>query len=71
MQHEPLPDLNNTQIAFARFSNAELRASYWLFRLLGQPWLVEVGSRLAEWFIRMGLPVQWAIRHTIYRQFCG
>lgn len=71
MQHEPLPDLNNTQIAFARFSNAELRASYWLFRLMGQPWLVEVGSRLAQWFIRMGLPVQWAIRHTIYRQFCG
>ncbi|MBM3918508.1 MAG: proline dehydrogenase [Sphingomonadales bacterium] len=71
MQSGPLPDLNNTRIAFSRFSSAELRDSYFLFRLLGIPWMVEWGSRLAQWAIRIGLPVQWAIRKTVFHQFCG
>jgi proline dehydrogenase len=71
MQSNLLPNLNNTKIAFSRFSNVELRASYWLFRLMGIPWMVDWGSRLAQWSIRIGLPVQWAIRKTVYQQFCG
>lgn len=71
MQSKQLPTLSNTQIAFSRLSDAELRDSYFLFRLMGSPWMVEWGSRLAQWAIRIGLPVQWAIRKTVYHQFCG
>ena len=71
MQSSQAPNLNNTQIAFSRFSDAELRDSYFLFRMMGSPWLVDWGSRLAQWAIRIGLPIQWAIRKTVYKQFCG
>ena len=65
MQSSQDPNLNNTQIAFSRFSDAELRDSYFLFRMMGSPWLVDWGSRLAQWAIRIGLPIQWAIRKTV------
>jgi len=71
MQSPNLPDFNNTQIAFQRFSNAQLKSSYWLFRLMSIAWVVKWGSRLAQWTMQIGLPVQWIIKKTIYQQFCG
>ncbi|HEX6334618.1 MAG TPA: proline dehydrogenase family protein, partial [Flavisolibacter sp.] len=41
------------------------------FRLMGKPWLVSAGTRLAPWSIRAGLPVKGLIRKTIFRQFVG
>jgi proline dehydrogenase len=38
---------------------------------MGKPWLVNIGTRLAPWSIRAGLPVKGLIRKTISRQFIG
>jgi proline dehydrogenase len=62
---------DNTEIAFAHFSNAELKQAHRLFSLMGKPWLVRLGSKMAPWSIRAGLPVNGLIRQTIYRQFVG
>jgi proline dehydrogenase len=38
---------------------------------MAKPWLVSIGTRLAPWSIRMGLPVKGLIRGTISKQFIG
>ena len=62
---------DNTAIAFAHMSDGELKQASWLFRLMGQPALVRIGTRLTPWAINAGLPVKGLIRKTIFRHFVG
>lgn len=62
---------DNTAIAFDYKSDNDLRAAHFLFSLMGKPWLVKMGTQLAPWAIRKGLPVKGLIRQTIFRQFVG
>ena len=62
---------DNTQIAFAYKSTKQLKRAHFLFSLMGQPWIVKTGTRLAPWSIRSGLPVKGLIRATIFQQFVG
>ena len=62
---------DNTEIAFAYKSKPELKKAHFLFSLMGQPWIVKMGTRLAPWSIKAGLPVKGLIRNTIFSQFVG
>jgi proline dehydrogenase len=62
---------DNTEIAFAYKTNGELKRANFLFSMMGKPWLVKIGTRLAPWSIKVGLPVKGLIRATIFRQFVG
>jgi proline dehydrogenase len=62
---------DNTEIAFAYESDKELKRTRWLFSVMGKPWLVKLGIRLAPWSIKAGLPVKGLIRRTIFQQFVG
>lgn len=62
---------DNTEFAFAYKSDEELKKARFLFNLMAKPWLVKMGSRLAPWSIRAGLPVKGLIRRTIFSQFVG
>jgi len=62
---------DNTEIAFAHKTDSELKRAHLLFELMGKPWLVRLGSRLAPWSIRAGLPVNGLIKKTIFSQFVG
>jgi proline dehydrogenase len=62
---------DNTEIAFAYKSDRDLKHSHWLYSIMGKPWLVNLGTRLAPWSIKVGLPVKGLIRSTISRQFIG
>ncbi|RYG35514.1 MAG: proline dehydrogenase [Chitinophagaceae bacterium] len=62
---------DNTGIAFAYKSNNELKKANLLFSMMGQPWIVKMGTRLAPWSIKKGLPVKGIIRNTIFSQFVG
>lgn len=62
---------DNTEFAFAYKSDEELKKARFLFNLMAKPWLVKMGSRLAPWSIRAGLPVKGLIRKTIFSQFVG
>jgi proline dehydrogenase len=64
-------DFSNTNIAFAGKSNQELRKSYWMFRLMNAKWLVDTLSLLAPLAIKLRLPIDWAVKATVYQQFCG
>ena len=67
----PPISFDNTAVAFAHRSDKELKQAHWLFSLMGKPWLVRMGSRLAPLSLRLGLPVKGLIRKTIFRQFVG
>ena len=64
-------DFSDTKTAFAHRSDRALREAHLLFSLMNAPWLVQVGSTLAELAMRWRLPVTGLIKRTIYRQFCG
>ncbi len=69
----PVPEIrfDNTEIAFAHQSDADLRRSLLLFNLMSWSMLVKVGTWLTPWAVRKGLPVLPLIRKTIFRQFVG
>ncbi len=67
----PPISFDNTEFAFEYKSEKQLRKSRFLFSLMSKPWLVKLGTRLAPWSIRAGLPVKGLIRRTIFDQFVG
>lgn len=68
--HPPL-SFENTEIAFRSKSNSELKKSYYMFRLIGNPGFVNFGKVMTNLAIRLGIPIGWAIRKNIFRHFCG
>lgn len=67
----PEISFDNTEFAFAYKPDASLKKAHFLFSMMGKPWLVKIGTRLAPWAINAGLPVKGIIRNTIFSQFCG
>ncbi len=66
-----LPDLGNTATAFAHKSNKELWQAFWLFRIIGAPWLTNLGSTLTKMALALHLPVKGIVKATVFKQFCG
>jgi proline dehydrogenase len=64
-------DFQDTRIAFADRTDAELKEKYRLFRLLNSPLLNAIGTRSARLALALGLPVEGLIKRTIFEQFCG
>jgi proline dehydrogenase len=62
---------DNTEFAFEYKSDKELKKARFLFKMMGKPWLVKIGTRLVPWSIKLHLPVKGAIRKTIFSQFVG
>ncbi len=71
MENSPRISFDNTQFAFEYKSNKELKKARFLFSVMGKGWLVQIGSRLTPWAIKVGLPVKGLIRNTIFAQFVG
>jgi len=60
----------NTQIAFASKSDAELKKSFVLFKLISSPVLTKVGSAFIQFLIKVGLPINFLVRKTMFDHFC-
>jgi proline dehydrogenase len=67
----PPISFENTAIAFAGKSDGELRRMYALFAAMNNNSLVKTGSGLMNLALKWHLPVKFAIKQTIFRQFCG
>ena len=61
----------NTKIAFANKSTKELRKTNLLFRLIGSPFLNNIGTKSTSLALYLKLPVKGLIRATVFDQFCG
>lgn len=62
---------DNTAIAFASKSDAELFKMYTLFATMNNNFLVKTGGKLVRKAFRWNLPVKFLIKPTIFSHFCG
>jgi proline dehydrogenase len=67
----PVVSFEDTSIAFGTQTTGKLRKTYWLFALMNQAGLVNVGTFFIKLALKLRLPVKNLIRHTIFEQFCG
>ncbi|HEY8930025.1 MAG TPA: proline dehydrogenase family protein [Mucilaginibacter sp.] len=61
----------DTEIAFRHSSNSDLKRAYWLFRVINVNFLVKIGPPVTNFAIKIGLPIKWMIKATIFKHFCG
>jgi proline dehydrogenase len=61
---------DNTEVAFAHRTTAELRRARWMFGLIARPWMVAIGARLLPVALWLRLPIDWALR-PVFNYFCG
>ena len=67
-----LPDFSNTQIAFQNKTDRDLKETYFLFQMMNRPRLVDIGSCLGKWAVKLRLPfAETVMKRTIFKQFCG
>lgn len=61
----------NTEVAYELKKTSQIRKSIFLFRLITKHFLVRVLSVITLFFLKIGLPIKWLLKATIYEQFCG
>jgi proline dehydrogenase len=64
-------NFQDTSVAFADKSDAELLEKYRMFKMMNSPFLNGIGTAAAEFALALGLPVKGLIKETLYKQFCG
>jgi proline dehydrogenase len=62
---------DNTQVAFSGKSDGDLKRSYWLFKVISNPSIVNIGKGLTNFALAIRFPVGWIIKPTIFKQFVG
>jgi len=62
---------DNTEIAFQSKSNSELKKAYRLFKIMGNSKLVKTSNTLARFAIKIGFPIGWLAKPTLYKHFVG
>lgn len=62
---------DNTEIAFASKSDADLNRSYLLFTMVSRTSWVKIGKSLTNVALGLHLPISGLIKATIFKQFCG
>ena len=60
---------NNTENAFKAKSDSDLNRSYWLFKMVGNPTVVNFGAKVAP--IGLAIGFKGLIKSTIFKQFVG
>jgi len=64
-------NFENTEVAFKVRDSAELRRANLLFRLISRPGLVKFGNSVISLMAGIGIPVNWIVKPTVYKQFVG
>ncbi len=63
---------NNTQLAFADKTDAQLRKAFWMFKLIEQPALTKIGTNFLNFAVHNNLPFAGSVvKNTMFEQFCG
>ncbi|MEN6618120.1 MAG: proline dehydrogenase, partial [Rikenellaceae bacterium] len=64
-------DFNNTEMAFSMKSKTDLRNAYLLFSAIQSSAVVKAAKNATMLALKLQLPVSWAVKPTLYRQFVG
>ncbi len=66
-----LVNFENTELAFRDQSNASLRETMMLFKIMNSKKLVKAGEKLINFAFAIHFPVKGILRRTIYKHFVG
>lgn len=61
----------NTAIAFQSKSDKDLERAHFLFKMISSNMLVSIGKLSSRVALKLGIPVGWAVKPTIYQHFVG
>ena len=64
-------DFSDTEIAFSALDDVALWRTWTIFKSMSSNLLVNMGPKIVEAALRLHLPVTWAIKPTLFQQFCG
>ncbi len=63
---------NDTKLAFADKSDAQLKKAYWMFKMIEQPQLTKVGTSVLNFTVHNDFPfIKGIVKNTLFEQFCG
>lgn len=63
---------NDTKLAFADKTNAQLQKAYWMFKAIENPSLTKVGVSVLNFTVKHNFPfVDGIVKQTLFDQFCG
>lgn len=74
IKNTPLPalDFGNTQLAFHAKSDARLKRTYLMYRMIGFPFTARVGPQVLNFMLRYHLPgAKSIVRGTLFKVFCA
>lgn len=66
-----MKNFQNTEVAFSIKSNGDLKRALWLFRMISFGFVVKAGNRIVPAAIKIGIPMAWIVKPTVFRHFCG
>ena len=67
----PTVTFDDTEVAFAGKDDSDLAKAAWLFRIMSNSTIVDIGSHITNLAIQIGLPVDSILKTTVYEHFCG
>ena len=62
---------SNTKEAFTLKTNFELKRAKFLFKIIQNKFLVNIGTSLTNFSLKFHLPVTSIIKLTVFNHFCG
>ena len=63
--------LDNTKNGFSLKSNFELKKAYFLFKIISNKSLTNIGKKALEFSLKLRLPVLFLVKGTVFEQFCS
>ncbi len=61
-----MPIFNDTKVAFADKSDAQLRKAYWMFKMIEQPALTSLGTSVLNFTVHNNFPFVTGIVKKLY-----
>ena len=63
--------LDNTKNGFSLKSNFELKKAYFLFKIISNKSLTNLGKKALEFSLKLRLPILFLVKGTVFKQFCS
>ena len=63
--------LDNTKNGFTLKSNFELKKAYFLFRIISNKSLTNIGKKALQIELKLRLPILFLVKRTVFEQFCS
>ena len=63
--------LDNTKNGFSLKSNFELKKAYFLFKIISNKSLTNIGKKALEISLKLRLPILFLVKGTVFEQFCS